>query len=116
MFHYRARSKDGLQSYCSNCNVAQAADWVEHNRKRKNEISLKAYYTSRAKRLCSRKAHHAYIQGLIEWHPCAVCGTTKNLEMHHADYNRPLQVKWLCHTCHAALHALERKLKREAVK
>ena len=39
---------------------------------------------------------------------CSKCGKPES-EAHHADYTRPLDVTWLCHTCHMALHA---KLRR----
>lgn len=34
--------------------------------------------------------------------PCA-CGST-DVEMHHADYTKPLQVQWMCRRCHLKLH------------
>lgn len=35
--------------------------------------------------------------------PCEICGT-KKVDGHHEDYNRPYDVKWLCRSCHLALH------------
>ncbi len=37
--------------------------------------------------------------------PCAMCGATKNIHGHHKNYNRPLDVIWLCAKCHNRLHA-----------
>ena len=31
---------------------------------------------------------------------CSHCGATAELEAHHTDYSRPLDVLWLCFTCH----------------
>jgi len=35
--------------------------------------------------------------------PCTVCGAMKS-EAHHEDYSKPLEVTWLCRTCHKAEH------------
>lgn len=35
--------------------------------------------------------------------PCAVCGSTDNIEAHHEDYRYPLDVVWLCHEHHVDL-------------
>lgn len=35
---------------------------------------------------------------------CEICGTTENLEAHHEDYNKPLEIKWLCSIHHHMLH------------
>ncbi len=36
--------------------------------------------------------------------PCEVCGTTESIHGHHNDYDKPLEVKWLCRTHHILLH------------
>ena len=37
---------------------------------------------------------------------CERCGTTdKKLHAHHDDYTKPLQVRWLCISCHRFHHA-----------
>jgi hypothetical protein len=35
--------------------------------------------------------------------PCERCGAP-DAEKHHDDYSRPLAVRWLCRSCHLALH------------
>ena len=35
---------------------------------------------------------------------CAVCGDTET-EAHHEDYSKPLDVIWLCSSCHKQVHS-----------
>jgi hypothetical protein len=35
--------------------------------------------------------------------PCAVCGSP-DVEMHHPDYAKPIEVNWFCRPCHLAFH------------
>jgi hypothetical protein len=45
----------------------------------------------------------AIIRGKIKPHPCWVCG--EKAHGHHPDYDRPLEVVWLCAVHHKAAHA-----------
>jgi ribosomal protein S27AE len=42
-------------------------------------------------------------RGKIQREPCKRCGAEK-AEMHHHDYDKPLEVEWLCRRCHLAEH------------
>jgi hypothetical protein len=37
---------------------------------------------------------------------CSICYQEQLLEGHHYDYDRPLEVRWLCRHCHKELHVL----------
>lgn len=37
---------------------------------------------------------------------CYFCKSTTRLQAHHHDYNRPLDVFWLCASCHGKLHTI----------
>lgn len=45
----------------------------------------------------------AILRGKIERKPCEVCGAAK-VDGHHADYSKPLDVRWLCRAHHMELH------------
>ena len=50
-------------------------------------------------------ANNAVRDGLLKKEPCLFCGATENIHKHHKDYTRPLDVTWLCASCHRRLHA-----------
>ena len=35
---------------------------------------------------------------------CSSCDSDRHLEAHHTDYSKPLEVTWLCKSCHVDLH------------
>jgi ribosomal protein S27AE len=39
---------------------------------------------------------------------CEGCGLAKRLHGHHDDYTKPLQVRWLCGSCHRLAHSVLR--------
>lgn len=41
---------------------------------------------------------------LIRPSQCSDCGSTCKPEAHHEDYTKPLDVTWLCRSCHCKLH------------
>lgn len=43
-------------------------------------------------------------RGLVIQIACEVCGDT-DTEAHHPDYDRPMDVRWLCRRHHKAVHA-----------
>lgn len=54
------------------------------------------------------KVSAAVRSGVLQKRPCAFCGADGRLEAHHHDYEKPLDVTWLCTPCHRRFHALER--------
>lgn len=58
----------------------------------------------RNKRRKAREVFNHYARDKhIEKQPCEVCGNIKS-EAHHDDYNKPLEVRWLCFRCHRKWH------------
>jgi len=39
---------------------------------------------------------------------CSVCRMETKIEAHHEDYDKPLDVVWLCRKCHTATHVKKR--------
>ena len=42
-------------------------------------------------------------RGLIKRQPCEECGAEPT-DAHHDDYDRLLQIRWMCRRCHVAGH------------
>lgn len=63
-----------------------------------------------------RAAHielgNALRTGAISKLACYVCGASE-VEGHHFDYSRPLDVIWLCTHHHSAFHKIEREILRK---
>ena len=51
------------------------------------------------------RARHAVTNALaaaklVRPEACERCGTVGRVEAHHPDYSKPLEVRWLCKSCH----------------
>ncbi|API61064.1 hypothetical protein BSL82_09710 [Tardibacter chloracetimidivorans] len=74
----------------------------------KRSTYAKAYrYQNPEKRAAHTALGNAVRSGKLKKQPCAFCGSGERLEAHHHDYNKPLDVTWLCSACHGRFHALE---------
>ena len=59
--------------------------------------------------LLQKRAHkaveNALLKGrLIRSSSCDNCGSPCKPHAHHDSYAKPLEVRWLCQSCHAKLH------------
>jgi len=48
-------------------------------------------------------AHYQRRKGKLKPEPCEVCASNQ-VQMHHDDYAKPLDVRWLCYLHHRELH------------
>jgi len=55
------------------------------------------------------KYKHALRSGKLIKTPCEVCGNLR-VDGHHDDYNKPLDVRWLCRKHHNELHGKDRRI------
>lgn len=131
-FYVFDRRRDEFQRRCRACNnivnrenaakpesKARKAKYVAENRAKQNEYNVvyrartivrqresgKAW---REQNRLKRKAHSTFWEaiqaGRVVKLPCACCGAPE-VEGHHPDYSRPLDVIWLCRPHHIKLHA-----------
>lgn len=74
--------------------------------------------TTKEARRAHWAVHNAVVRGLLERpDDCEKCGyvgrVTRDIHAHHDDYSKPLDVRWLCSSCHGRHH---RALRRAAAK
>lgn len=119
-FQKRAASVDGLTAACKKC--LQARDKARYPGEKENRLaSHKEYKKTPAGRAAYNRAHanwddrnperrkaqwkvsNALRDGRLQRDPCHCCGDLE-VEAHHPDYSRPLDVVWLCIKDHKQLH------------
>ena len=72
----------------------QERNAYSHRREQLFPERRKAYY----------KVDHAKTLGILVPGQCDKCGLPAT-EAHHEDYTKPLEIIWLCSSCHGLLHA-----------
>ena len=121
-FYRHAQMADGHLNVCRDCvkrrvrRHRQENDSVrEYDRARSQKPDRKATRKALFKKECETNPHrmkarhavsNAIRDGRLKRGPCHFCGTEKNIEGHHNDYSKPLDVVWLCKRCHRKLHAI----------
>jgi hypothetical protein len=60
------------------------------------------------KRWAQGKVQAAVESGRLKKEPCEICGNPKT-HAHHENYERALEVRWLCSSCHLFHHSIMKK-------
>lgn len=132
-FNKDAGAKDGLQSRCRECfskynkerYAANKEKFKADVKKYKEENPEKVFWTRMkiAKEKPTRKNYYRAVDAALKagvlFRPdhCSGCGCSDKehrIEAHHAMYDDPLEVIWLCTPCHRRMDAERRK--REGLK
>lgn len=88
--------------------------WDKEHRPERREADARRAETARrrAQLRCKAAVARALRDGRLTKGVCEACGAL-DVEAHHEDYDRPLDVNWLCPKHHARLHADRRRRERE---
>jgi len=116
-----SKHKDEYQSYCKACTKITNKAYKGVHREEAREYAKKYYkghtekykiYNKEYKINNKEKANaHSIVSkavkdgNLIIPATCSCCGKDCKPEGHHEDYSKPLEVTWLCRSCHKYLHA-----------
>lgn len=78
---------------------------LEILRKRKAELE-RGYRKEKPLEFKARKSIYYALKRkkLNKPEECQMCNKAKPLEAHHKDYNKPLDVIWVCKECHGGIH------------
>lgn len=120
-FYGHPKMADGHLNKCKECTKKDVTlhrqenleHFQEYERKRSSlphrvELHAKVYaayaikYPNRVK--ANMAARNAVRDGRLTKLPCLMCGS--DAVAHHPDYDRPLDVVWLCHSHHKKTHAM----------
>jgi len=119
-FYKHSMMADGHLNKCKACtkndvnkhrqdNLEKIRAYDRERAKRPERIKLSVEVTRawRAEDLRRQRAHgmvrRAITKGELTRMPCIRCGKQKT-EAHHDDYDKPLDVMWLCTPCHKQRH------------
>ena len=106
-FGLRKRSADGLQSWCRDCLREYQRDYARNHRDpARHREAQQRYRTRNRQKLAAHQAVRHAVRACEIVVPvwCQSCRCVTELEAHHHDYRKPLEVKWLCTTCHGHVH------------
>ena len=131
-FHRHSGFKDGRRTICKKCANAQSRQYYNDNRDQhletcrnwqsRNPEKLKQYQATHRHKMrkasvlwtqnhpkrtrAQKRLNYAVFKGEIERQKeCQVCGCKEvKTEAHHWDYDKPLDVIWVCTACHGWIH------------
>ena len=104
-FHKKKAAKDGLNSWCKPCKTAKD---VERQRLKRQQMTPEELAFKKKQKKAHRAVENAVRNGTLHKPDCcSACGERKSsreLHGHHHDYDKPLDVEWICRTCHLLDH------------
>jgi ribosomal protein L44E len=98
---------DGLYSYCKVCHTNKVKKYQSGKVGRMNHNARSSEWEKRNR--IKKNAHSAVKRALkskvLVRLPCIVCKSTEDVEAHHYDYLKRLEVIWVCPKHHAWIHS-----------
>ncbi len=99
----RRRDAKTLDSWCRACQCKSQRGRSSPTRRLAPSVYSEYKKRNPQKAAAHRIVRNAIRRGEMQRLACQECGDPK-AQAHHADYSKPLDVKWLCHKCHKKEH------------
>lgn len=124
-FHKMTRALDGLQPWCKTCGRDGNRKYfrenpekvAEYNRRTKEKFPdlRRQRDANRKKQLMAYRAVQTAVRNgtLVRSERCSACKKKREVEAHHENYDKRLDVIWLCHECHGKVHWKEKQTQPE---
>ncbi len=123
-FYKDKRTPDGLKYQCKKCHLESSIRTRDEDKKRESnkrhmrnarkinpdkfrerERRLSINRAKDKKYLARKELNNAVKRGdIIKPRFCKNCNKKRKITAHHDDYSKPLEVQWLCYTCHGKVH------------
>ena len=95
------------EKWCRECNTEHLRKYraTKVGARKQHEANRRNEFKDLSKRKARQKVYYALKVHKLIKEPCNGCGKIE-VEAHHDDYSKPLDVLWLCRQCHADRHKL----------
>ncbi len=93
--------------HCRRCNADRCREYraTPDGAKRAREAVYRSWDRNPERQAARLLLNAAVRKGaIVRPDRCSRCDRRCVVQAHHADYSRPLKVRWLCRQCHADLH------------
>ena len=113
-FHRRRMlGPDGRMHECAVCRCLRMRAYAKspHGREKRRAMAAARRANDDGREAARNAVMNAVASGrLVRPSACEECGAAGRVEGHHPDYSKPLEVRWLCDTCHYAVHGRKKRL------
>ncbi len=102
-FNVARSRKDGLQSTCRACERMYQLTEAGKKASRKNKKNQREKFPEKEK--AHQAVKYAIRSGrLLRPDTCEFCEEKRPVHGHHSDYDKILEIDWVCRDCHTELH------------
>lgn len=101
------QEKDRTEFYLKNIRCKRCCSEIDKRRNRKPRTEYHSEYRkgNKEKRKAQDILNGAIRSGsMVRGSRCSRCNKETNVDAHHDDYDKPLDVRWLCRSCHRQHH------------